>query len=312
MVQSRKWVWVFAPLVVLFVVAEVGLRFLGFGHPPLYETTDYGYRVKPNQTLTRFGHSIHYNQFGMRSPEVGKIPAPGRYRILCLGDSITFGGVQVSQNETYPAMLEAKLNSAGHHVEVLNMSAAGWAVANEYGWMQAEGLFGSQLVVLQIGTGDLFQARTPSETVDVHVSFPSHNPPLAMGELLGRYVLPRLGLVDVQDPGAKSGAELLDELPNNLKTIQSMVQLVRNKGAQVVVLYVEQLGYARAQGGPIKAGERAFLQLMQDMNVPLVRPGDALESAGGKLVFRDHIHPNAQGNAVIATVLSAQVAPLVH
>ena len=78
-------------MVVGLICLELGLRAYGFGKPLLYEATSYGYRVKPSQHLMRFGNELSYNRQGMRSPEITAQPAPGVLRVLCIGDSITFG-----------------------------------------------------------------------------------------------------------------------------------------------------------------------------------------------------------------------------
>jgi lysophospholipase L1-like esterase len=50
------------------------------------------------------------NNMGLRGPDRELTPAPGTMRILCLGDSYTFGeGVQ--EQDTYPARLEALLRA---------------------------------------------------------------------------------------------------------------------------------------------------------------------------------------------------------
>jgi lysophospholipase L1-like esterase len=65
------------------------------------------------------------NRYGLRGPAPGQAPpmtkAPGTFRVLCLGDSFTFGqGVRYP--DTYPARLESLLSAPPgcHRVEVMN------------------------------------------------------------------------------------------------------------------------------------------------------------------------------------------------
>lgn len=123
-VRVGKW---FLVLVSLLITAEVALRFYGFGRPLLYEQTDYGYRVKPGQDIKRFGNQLYYNKQGLRSGEMEHLDVR-QHRVLCLGDSITYGGVQADQTQTYPELLASTLRKRDHQVSVLNASAGGVGV----------------------------------------------------------------------------------------------------------------------------------------------------------------------------------------
>jgi len=53
--------------------------------------------------------TVAINRFGMRDRSRSERKAPGVFRIICLGGSNTYGAL-VSDDETYPAVLEKKLN----------------------------------------------------------------------------------------------------------------------------------------------------------------------------------------------------------
>jgi lysophospholipase L1-like esterase len=272
------------------------------------------YRAKPNQDITRFGHRIRFNSQGLRNDDISAVPAAGVVRVLCLGDSITSGGVAVSNDRTYPGQLQALLQAHNdkHKVEVLNASEGGWALANEMGWVLEMGLFGSQVVVLEIGVNDLFQAMAPSSTVGTNVSFPSDRPLLAWQELLHRYALPRLGLTSTADPGVNVGSDQQQQVAPNLLTIQQMVKAVRATGAKPVVLFIEPPRAARsADAGTADAEDRLF-KLLASLQVPLVRPAAQLEAEGGQALFRDAIHPNDAGNRVIAMQLKTALSGVIQ
>src|ERR1019366_6883305 len=124
-------------LVILLILAEVGSRvFFGLGSPPLvYANTKFGYAFRPNQSLKRFGHPISYNEQGLRSEPLR--PTTGTaYRILCVGGSVTNGGALVDQADTYPYQLERILSAKGDKAQVLNASAVGWTLMNEYSFLE--------------------------------------------------------------------------------------------------------------------------------------------------------------------------------
>lgn len=290
-------------LVVLVAGAgvELALRAFGFGAPLLYERTVFGYRVKPNQDLKRFGNHLYYNELGMRSGPIKRVPDSGHWRVLCLGDSITFGGVQTDQTRTYPELLKSKLGPERH--EVLNVSAGGWAPENEWGWLRQNGLFGSKLLLLEIGTNDLMQPMSSGDVVDEHPSFPGHNPPLATGELIYRYLLPRLGLLETVDPGAQVGAGTPVQVLANLNTVRDIVNFARANGAEVALLRIEEPAFMK-DAAAFASASRQLDELAAAMHVQVIKPDAALKKAGYANVFRgDMIHPNAAGNEVIADVV---------
>ncbi|RMD99393.1 MAG: SGNH/GDSL hydrolase family protein [Deltaproteobacteria bacterium] len=73
------------------------------------------------------------------SPEVPK-PAE-TFRILVLGDSVTFG-FGVAQEDTYPRRLEQALQARfpDRRVEVINAGVGGYSIYNETGWMEEYGM----------------------------------------------------------------------------------------------------------------------------------------------------------------------------
>lgn len=87
-------------------------------------------RLIPGTHAVRSGADIRINDIGLRNDPVA-VPKPaGRYRILCVGDSYTFG-TGVDQDETIPAALEDALRShpGGDSVESINLGIDG---ANTY------------------------------------------------------------------------------------------------------------------------------------------------------------------------------------
>ena len=188
---------------VLFVGLEIGLRTLGFGHPLLYKASSAGYELAASQTSVRLGKKTHIDALGLRGPETTPLPGAGVTRILSLGDSVSNGGSMINDSQTYPADLQRLL---GPKFEVLNASAGGWATENEKAWLQEHGTLGASIIILEVNEKDLDQGFEDRTTLDANPSFPSHYPATAIGEVLGRYILPKLGLTKpAADPGSGPG-----------------------------------------------------------------------------------------------------------
>jgi lysophospholipase L1-like esterase len=97
-----------------------------------------GVRLYPNVTATIHNHTlskqdvtIRVNSLGLRGPQIGP-KQPGEFRILNVGDSITFGDY-VDESLTIPALLQDQLRSAGkQNVVVLNAGLPGATGADEF------------------------------------------------------------------------------------------------------------------------------------------------------------------------------------
>lgn len=303
----RFFIWTSVVLVVL-VGAELALRALGLHTPLLYETTSYGYRVRPNQDLRRFGNRVFVNSHGLRSESISPLPAEGEIRVLCVGDSITHGGAITDQAETYPYQLQKLMRASGTRVEVLNASAPGWAFANQAGWLQENGIFDSQVVVLTIGTLDLFQGRAGAEMVDGHPSFPSRAPVLASEDLVAHYLVPRLLRRTVADPGALPTAQSIEGAKINITQLLSMAEMVHRSGATPTVLFVEQPDRFEMSDPYTAAAKVLLFEALNQHRIPFVNTRDPVGRAGGTSLFRDGLHPNPRGNLILAQAAAEVIA----
>lgn len=75
-------------------------KFLGLGNPLIYQHSKiFGYDIEPNQKVKRRGKTISINENGMRNLRDWK----KKYdkKILFLGDSVTFGGSLINDEDTF-------------------------------------------------------------------------------------------------------------------------------------------------------------------------------------------------------------------
>lgn len=94
------------------------------------------YELRPNANVfvERFGQTYITNSAGFRDAEFEVVKPADVYRIVAIGDSITFGWSQ-SAAETWPKVLEQRFKEAGGYqgrrVEVFNMAIAGYNTEQE-------------------------------------------------------------------------------------------------------------------------------------------------------------------------------------
>ncbi len=302
-------------LVILLVVVEVALRvFFGLASPPLvYTSAKFGYAFRPNQTLKRFRHPISYNEQGLRSEPLRPLTG-GAFRILCVGGSVTNGGALVNQADTYPYQLEKILSAKGDKVQVLNASAVGWTLTNEYGFLEDKGIFGARVVILEVGTRMLYPGPAATFTVGADPNLPEDNPPLAIVEAVDRYLLPRLlrklRMSSAEAPVWSDRSVTLENYQRGLGTLKAMVTLVSKLGAKPIILLTPDKD--EAVPGRYRAHyQKDLSDLATSVNGKVLDLMPAWHTAlsQGREPLRDSVDPNSEGNQAIAQALAAEPLP---
>jgi lysophospholipase L1-like esterase len=114
------------------------------------------HRLKPNQQSFTHSFPVKTNSFGLRNSEFSLQPNANTFRILCLGDSLTFGN-GVTLEDTYPKQLEAVLNSdePGKY-EVINGGVPAYDTWQEVAYLKRDGVhFKPNLVVIGVYANDI-------------------------------------------------------------------------------------------------------------------------------------------------------------
>lgn len=101
-----------------------------------------GYRNASNANTTfRLDESttqLTTNSQGLREDHEISIPAQDSVRLLCMGDSFTFGyGVEAAQ--AYPQLLNGIPAANGGHIESINTGVNGYGTDNEAAWLHTYG-----------------------------------------------------------------------------------------------------------------------------------------------------------------------------
>jgi lysophospholipase L1-like esterase len=181
MTANKKIGFAGAAVLLFFGLIELLLRFAGFSFQPMthhgktfaehFEAEDEEHyqqdparfwMLKKSTTLHASwtgekGASI--TSLGTRGAEPARPKPPGTFRILCLGDSGTFGW-SVEDDQTYPAALEKRLNSwdqkpAGIRYEVINAGVNGYTTYQSIEtYKQLDELLKPDLITISTGRND--------------------------------------------------------------------------------------------------------------------------------------------------------------
>jgi hypothetical protein len=248
-------------LVLLLGTLNGALSLVGLGDPVLIQPDDQcGYVLRPNQDHYRFFVHTRINSHSMRSSEFPARKGSRVYRIMFVGDSITYGTTRVDQNNIFTEIVHREMPSQFHeHIEVLNASANAWGIANELGYIRSRGVFNSDVVVLVLNDGDLDQRK--STVNDVGTQLFLARPTCALCEVARHYgesQRPDRGTTDDNDGSQREA---------NLRDLQAFHDFVQTNHSKMVILFVpfrknlpnattrvlqpELVGWARTEAVPV-------------------------------------------------------------
>lgn len=97
------------------------------------------YELVPGAQAHAWGTEVQINADGFRDRAYAVAKPPGTYRLVTIGDSITFGN-HLAANEAFPEQLEELLRSNRSTVEVLNLAVAGYDTLQEVAFLEERGL----------------------------------------------------------------------------------------------------------------------------------------------------------------------------
>lgn len=123
---------------------------------------------EPNQSLTETPHPklIHHvsiNSLGYRGPEISKKKPPGIVRILCLGDSGTYGHY-VNDDETFPFYLQERFFREGLPVEVINAGVPDTTIVDQFYYLKRSMEIEPDIVIVTFSENDITDLSKATST----------------------------------------------------------------------------------------------------------------------------------------------------
>ena len=236
--------------------------------------------------------------------------------LLCFGDSITFG-FGVSDNESYPAALSARLEPLG--MEVRNAGVTGYTSYQTLRRLKQE--LKSQrpeIVTLLIGWND----GTRRAMTDAEFAVRLQSTASTTDEVLRHLAIYRLmkamwlrrGLPSAGQAPRVTARVPLDDYAANLETF---VREARAAGAKPIFV---ALPSRLIQGGKPSLSPYSEVEaaVAQRLSVPLLDVGilsstsKDIAATGNGSYFIDSLHFSPEGSRLMATLLANQIEPLIR
>lgn len=291
-----------AGIAVALGAGEGALRLYGLGDPVLYDNRlAYGYRPLPDQTRRRIGGArVHVNALGLRGPEVAAVRPAGTTRLLFLGDSVTWGGSYVDDDDLFAAVAARRLAADGGSVEWLDGGVNGWGPENLLGFVRETRGFASSVWIVTGLEDDLRREKT-------HVGeVPYFNvaPRSAVEELvvLGAYRV----LAAYKAP--KPPQDLARLAEENFARFGAVVAEGLAAGARVLLVWHPTADALFAAAAPHRD---RFLTLARAPGTAALDLGPAYRAAGGR-VYLDGMHLDAAGHRVAGEAIADALRALLR
>ena len=284
-------------IAITLVGLEIALRLFGLGEPPTFDVNnDYGYLMRPNQTVSTRGYPFRINRAGLRGSDFAVPKPPGLFRILFLGDSITYGGGAIRDEDLFVNRVALELGkSEGRSVEAVNVSAPGWGFENMAGYVESVGLHDSDLVIWIVPSADF---RRPKMTAAEN-DFLDRKPPSRLFYVLlvsWRKLEKKLG---GKRPPTHASGQNSAVLERNLEVFDHLLARLTRTGEAVVVFIPSANGYdasdelARFRSVTVSRGVASL-----DM-APMFRQWKSSE------IFLDGVHLSRNGHELVGKSIVA-------
>jgi len=290
------------------------------------------YVMRPNMDMTLRGVRVRTNEHGLRGPSTTLEPQPGVRRVLAVGDSATFGEA-VAVEDAWPAVLQGELERrTGARWEVLNAGVQGWNAEGQLAYLEQRGLaFQPEIVVIGYNLNDfdympaigahgvltrdpnqLRSAPTLAEWSEFYMlirwffqkGVPAWKqpaaPPLRPGEFhpLDRY--------ESNFRKQYYRAPTDNRWPALVHTIFGFGRIAA-RGQPRVLLVILPDGDQFENDEPDLLPQKKILELCGAAGLDCLDAHAAFRAAGGRRLFMDIMHPNAEGYRVVARLVAERL-----
>lgn len=304
--RRRRWpLYVLIALIALLILAEGVARFgLGLGDPPLWQAhAQIEYIAVPSQRYSRYGNTISYNAYSMRSDEFPQHKQDRHeLRVLFFGDSVINGGALTDQAELATEMIKVRLaRELERPVVVGNVSAGSWGPPNLLAYARQFGFFDADVVVIVLSSHDHVDEPAFDRVVGPGTRRPEHGPIFALQELFTRFLpLYLRGRTEAAEPPP---IETDDPavVSRVMTALRDLIRLARQRGARVIV--AQHATFPEVQGKQLP-GHAAIQTAATIMGIePVQCLGAFQEALRDEMPYRDRIHPNELGQRLLADTL---------
>lgn len=269
------------------LLSEMALRLIGIVDFPIYVIDDKGhYSYKSDQS----GNFLNKNKWFVNSlgfNNENEIDTTQPY-IFLTGDSVVCGGNPIDYYDRIGQQLEKYIDKT-----VYVGASGGWSLYNELDFINKNIDIAkkSDFIIIQYDNGDL-EGYAKSNGGVVH---PTHQPYSATLYTLEKYILPKI----LKSSNQSELPPIPEDIKNNGDWRNQLLALSKDTGKKIIfVLYPDQKGFSSPE---LWNKQTEDIKSFISENPSQFSYIDIAEAKGWSLnLYRDGIHPNTQGNKLVA------------
>jgi lysophospholipase L1-like esterase len=269
---------------------------------------------------------VSTNAQGLRYPRPVEPKKPGAFRIVCVGDSVTFG-YRVPRVlprrpdeydpawRPYPALIEAALRAAnpGRTIDVIPLAVPGYSSHQGRAWLTRDvGRLQPDIVTACFGWNDIGRrAVSDHEAMSTNAAAVA-----ARRAFMSSQALVHLGVWLRGRPGGAGGGGRAstmrvprDEYVSNLLALAGAARAQGAKPVLIGPVYRDRVSHP-PEGDDIAAHRTALREAAARETIAYLEIPELTEDAapGNAPLFEEHIHPNHKGHKLMAERLLAFLA----
>ncbi len=266
-----------------------------------------------------FEKNVEANKLGFRGELVSPEKPPNTYRIVALGDSITFGKGIENPNKRYPELLGAMLDKeTSADVQVVNMGFPMYNTVREYRVFKEKGLrFSPDLVLVGYNHNDPEGARIRKEVFSVIRFSPALRLMLSKSYLVS-FIVTYL----TKDKKEELFTEYIHfinssdapDFPEFKSALKGLVEHARDSGAEVVFVIFPTLYDLKSGSYEFQDAQDMIIERLEALDVKYVDLLPLLKGRKARRYWASSFdsHPNEFVHRLAAKSLLPVVEPMMR
>jgi len=278
---------------------------LGYKNTPNFE----GYfPIKGSEEV-----KISINSKGLRDYEHSYEGLPDRFRILVLGDSITFGS-GIRFEEMYSTLLEKKLNENNYDVEIIKAGVTGYEFSQMYDYYSLEGKkYSPDMVIYGAFLNDIFEPNiTKRKELNDLYGYPDTPRENLLVRIIKKTCQSCIMLYSIILNYNERYFELLystwedeEALSNYFQKIRSLEELLEKNNTELILVVFPYTFQFENGLGQEKGPQEKIKEFGRNEDIPVIDLLDYLDTPNYKEIYLqyDRVHPNEKGNEIVAEAI---------
>lgn len=274
------------------------IKYYGLGSPLIYEYSKIvGYKIKPSQKLKRLGNEISINKLGMRSNSEWK-DNKDNLKILFFGDSVTYGGSIISNNNLFSEITCKNINKNNSKLKSLcgNLGVNGYGIEQISRKIKYKEIDNEDFLIITLIESDLIRGfnslgSQPYWTKDIYGFYPAITEVIM---IILEKIKNKMRFTFIDNTSEYQNKQYYTHILDEFKKI------LKSKNKKNLIIYSP----AKSE---LDKGYNSFFKNYLRLNFENFLDLSEQKYQIGKEIFHDDIHLNKEGHKLYGEIISKQI-----